>query len=218
MGELIAWGSDIALMREAADALEVVAPDVQVEPVAYAVFADNGNIRIWSADPTQTETLRLEYGNQVQPLYTAPQPAEQKPAPEITPLEASGAGQRAAQAEAATLVEAMERIAAWPDGGGSLFAHGDYDSIKRVQALIFEYEKLQKDAARYQSLLEAVLREIPHRKGNRGNAPGHAHSVPGIWDEDNGALAGKECAWCKVWSEAVSAMQEENKWPAQPTY
>ena len=70
-----------------------------------------------------------------------------------------------------------------------------------------ECEELRKDAERYRSLLEAVLREIPHRKGNRGNAPGHGHSVPGIWDEDNGALAGKECAWCKVWNEAVSAMQ-----------
>lgn len=32
------------------------------------------------------------------------------------------------------------------DGTGSLFVHGDYDSIKRVQALIFECEKLRKDA------------------------------------------------------------------------
>lgn len=48
-------------------------------PVAYAVFADNGNIRIWSADPIQAGILRLEYGDQVRPLYTAPQPAEQQP-------------------------------------------------------------------------------------------------------------------------------------------
>lgn len=75
------------------------------------------------------------------------------------------------------------------------------------EALQTECEKLRKDAERYQSLLEAVLREIPHREGSRGNAPGHGHSVPGVWDEDNGALAGKECAWCKVWNEAVSAME-----------
>lgn len=31
------------------------------------------------------------------------------------------------------------------DGTGNLFVHGDYDSIKRVQALIFECEKLRKD-------------------------------------------------------------------------
>jgi hypothetical protein len=38
------------------------------------------------------------------------------------------------------------------DGTGSLFVHGDYDSIKRVQALIFECEKLRKDAERYRWL------------------------------------------------------------------
>lgn len=48
----------------------------QGEPVAYAVFADNGNIRIWSADPIQTETLIQEYGDRVRPLYAAPQPVE----------------------------------------------------------------------------------------------------------------------------------------------
>lgn len=48
----------------------------QGEPVAYAVFAGNGNIRIWSADPIQAETLIQEYGDQVRPLYAAPQPVE----------------------------------------------------------------------------------------------------------------------------------------------
>lgn len=56
-------------------------PDVKesltAAPVAYAVFAENGNIRIWSADPIQVETLRQEYGDQVQALYAVPQPAEQ---------------------------------------------------------------------------------------------------------------------------------------------
>lgn len=57
-----------------ADMLDA-APDVQGEPVAYAVFAGNGNIRIWCADPIQVETLRQQYGEELQPLYTAPQPA-----------------------------------------------------------------------------------------------------------------------------------------------
>jgi len=82
--------------------------------------------------------------------------------------------------------------------------------LSDYEALQAECEKLRKDAERYQSLLEAVLREIPHREGRRGNAPGHCHAVPGVWDEDNGALAGKECAWCKVWSEALTAIQEHN--------
>lgn len=41
------------------------------EPVAYAVFANNGSIRIWCADPAQVETLRQQYGEALQPLYAA---------------------------------------------------------------------------------------------------------------------------------------------------
>lgn len=38
------------------------------------------------------------------------------------------------------------------DGTGNLFVHGDFDSIQRVQELIFEYEELCKDAERYRWL------------------------------------------------------------------
>lgn len=41
-------------------------------PIAYAVFAENGNIRIWAADPVQVETLRQQYGDQLIPLVPAP--------------------------------------------------------------------------------------------------------------------------------------------------
>ena len=46
------------------------------EPVAYAVFSDNGNIRIWCTDPIQAQSLRQEYGDQLNALYTSPQPAD----------------------------------------------------------------------------------------------------------------------------------------------
>jgi|SRR5690554_6319886 len=39
------------------------------------------------------------------------------------------------------------------DGTGNLFVHGDYDSIKRVQELIFECEQLRKDAEFGRSVL-----------------------------------------------------------------
>lgn len=71
---------------------------IEHEPVAYAVFAENGNIRIWKADPIQVETLRLEYGDQVRPLYTAPKLAEQQP-------------------DVSALVEALELIAESYDVG-----------------------------------------------------------------------------------------------------
>lgn len=42
------------------------------------------------------------------------------------------------------------------DGTGNLFVHGDYDSIKHVQALIFECEKLRKDAVQGEPVAEAI--------------------------------------------------------------
>jgi hypothetical protein len=49
------------------------------------------------------------------------------------------------------------------------------------------------------AILEAVRRELDDEKP--GNAPGHAHSVVGIWDDDNGVKAGKPCAWCLMWKK-----------------
>lgn len=41
------------------------------EPVAYAVFEDSGNIRIWSANNDQVDDLRARFGGRLRPLYTA---------------------------------------------------------------------------------------------------------------------------------------------------
>lgn len=35
-----------------------------------------------------------------------------------------------------------------------------------------------------------------------GNAPGHGHKIPGIWDDDNSReLAGQPCHWCARWNQ-----------------
>jgi hypothetical protein len=60
------------------------------------------------------------------------------------------------------------------------------------------------------AILEAVHREMDEE--NRGNAPGHAHDVPGIWDDDNGDLAGKSCALCLTWAKFTRLIKES----AQP--
>lgn len=49
--------------------------------------------------------------------------------------------------------------------------------------------------------LKYLLHELP--RGERGNAPGHSHQTPGIWDRDNGALAGKPCRLCDAYQRAV---------------
>lgn len=58
-----------------------------------------------------------------------------------------------------------------------------------------------EDALR--DVLTAVFREIEAEDDDGdGNAPGHGHAIPGIWDSDNGELAGKPCAWCALWNKA----------------
>jgi hypothetical protein len=54
-------------------------------------------------------------------------------------------------------------------------------------------------SAQDREILEAVRRELDDEQP--GNAPGHAHRIVGIWDSDNGAKAGKPCAWCLTWQK-----------------
>lgn len=68
-----------------------------------------------------------------------------------------------------------------------------------------ENEALRKELADWQEIVAAIKREAPNNftTFRRGNSPGHSHSIPGVWDGDNGAKAGKECAWCRVWNAAM---------------
>lgn len=58
----------------------------------------------------------------------------------------------------------------------------------------------------FADVMRAVFAEMEARDGHRGNAPGHAHEVPGIWDDDNGDLAGQPCAWCALWNKAAAML------------
>lgn len=65
-------------------------------------------------------------------------------------------------------------------------------------------------AAEWRELLDAVMRELKAKGHSKdGNAPGHAHTVPGVWDADNKkGLAGKPCAWCALWNKATAALEK----------
>lgn len=44
-----------------------------------------------------------------------------------------------------------------------------------------------------------------------GNAPGHCHDIPGVWDSDNSSdIAGKPCAWCATWNKAKELRSTAN--------
>ncbi|HDR9036072.1 TPA: hypothetical protein QDB07_003580 [Burkholderia vietnamiensis] len=88
--------------------------------------------------------------------------------------------------------------------------------IEKTNALRAELEAAaadKRDALAFRDLMAAIIREIDHGEYDRPylgteNAPGHAHDVPGIWDSDNGAKAGTQCAWCATWNAARSALAQ----------
>ena len=57
--------------------------------------------------------------------------------------------------------------------------------------------------------LRAIFAHFDNQNGGvlTGNAPGHGHTVPGVWDDDNShALAGTKCQWCEVWANAKATI------------
>lgn len=58
------------------------------------------------------------------------------------------------------------------------------------------------------AILEAVHRELDDQDYS-GDAPGHSHRIPGIWDSDNGDKAGEPCAWCLTWKKFTALIERE---------
>ncbi|WP_124492310.1 hypothetical protein [Burkholderia stagnalis] len=90
------------------------------------------------------------------------------------------------------------------------------EAADAIDLLLAELEAAaadKRDALAFRDLMAAVIREIDHGEYDRPylgteNAPGHAHDVPGIWDSDNGAKAGTQCAWCATWNAARAALAQ----------
>ena len=71
-------------------------------------------------------------------------------------------------------------------------------------------------AAREQAVREA-LTPIFDKLDRDKNSPGHGHDRDGIWDDDNGDLAGKPCDWCAQWKRAREVFQSLPAPPALNT-
>ena len=64
-----------------------------------------------------------------------------------------------------------------------------------------ELDAARAELARVRAAASGVFAYLDARASfGSGNAPGHAHTRPGIWDDDNGAKSGTECEWCKTWN------------------
>lgn len=75
----ISLGARIENLQDELKAVRLSAPPspplhgaVGAEPVAYAIFADNGNIRIWSKSPVGLQRAADEADKPIAPLYTTP--------------------------------------------------------------------------------------------------------------------------------------------------
>lgn len=87
------------------------------------------------------------------------------------------------------------------------------DDIDRLLAEVEAAAADKRNALAFRDLMAAVIRNINQGEYNRPyrgieNAPGHAHDMPGIWDSDNGAKAGTQCAWCATWNAARAALAQ----------
>lgn len=71
-----------------------------------------------------------------------------------------------------------------------------------------EMARLKAENEALRSLVLSALEEGNGRPGSGGNAPGHCHEVPGVWDRGNGDRSGTPCGWCRIWN-AAQAMAKE---------
>ena len=83
-------------------------------------------------------------------------------------------------------------------GKGCTIVFGSWDERDEAIVLIKESASLRSRLAGMTSIAKELLE-------NEG-IPRHAHAKPGIWDEDNGALAGEPCQWCAFLERAKQAL------------
>lgn len=72
-------------------------------------------------------------------------------------------------------------------------------------------DELVERIARTFGVFELIFAELDSGRNplnKNGDAPGHSHCIAGVWDSDNGVLAGTPCAWCATWRRARELMDE----------
>lgn len=91
---------------------------------------------------------------------------------------------------------AVDVLQAWEGHLADTFIDG---IALTIQAAFAERE------ARLVADMQAIM---DYFKTDDGNAPGHSHLVPGVWDKDssNGAKGGTKCEWCEQWNNARATL------------
>lgn len=79
-------------------------------------------------------------------------------------------------------------------------------AISEIARLRDENARLRADSGQVSDMLRDLVTQLERKNRGHVDAPGHCHEVPGVWDSDNGELAGKPCAWCALWNHAKAAV------------
>ena len=100
--------------------------------------------------------------------------------------------------------EECDRLCAWthPSIRGTYYADIDHKGIRRAFA-----DGWRRGSNTFRDLLKEIFRHYEAARLPDGNAPGHHHVVPGIWDDDNGKLSGQPCEWCATWTRVTDALR-----------
>ena len=100
--------------------------------------------------------------------------------------------------------EECDRLCAWthPSSQGTYYADIDHKGIRRAFA-----DGWRRGSNTFRDLLKEIFRHYEADRLPAGNAPGHQHIVPGIWDDDNGKLSGQPCEWCATWTRVTDALR-----------
>jgi hypothetical protein len=81
----------------------------------------------------------------------------------------------------------------------------EYEPHQTLMERMLERATLSSQPGAADVLLNELVDQLAHDEADNGDAPGHHHERPGIWNDDNGELSGKPCAWCALWRTARAA-------------
>lgn len=95
---------------------------------------------------------------------------------------------------------------------GSLKAQGKdlTTAVRKCSRAVRELDQLKAENEALRNLVLSALEEGKGRPGAGGNAPGHCHAVPGVWDLGNGERSGTTCGWCRIWNAAQAMVKEQS--------
>lgn len=88
------------------------------------------------------------------------------------------------------------------------FAETKFCMLDDYLRLAKRYDALHAKVDALTEALQDVLHTFDDRHDRQGH-PDHCHRIPGIWDEDNGARAGKPCADCAAFDRARVVLAQD---------